>query len=106
MDLSGFRVVEVNGLKVYISDMSGTRVQVIDWYNENDEIIQRDYFYVVNEDFAVTKVTEKVITGESSYSMGTDLTPMITKLLQGVQAIPKAQETDEWEKVCGGELPR
>lgn len=64
MDLSGFRVVEVNGLKVYISDMSGTRVQVIDWYNENDEIIQRDYFYVVNEDFAVTKVTESVTENE------------------------------------------
>jgi hypothetical protein len=77
--------------------------------DEEEDKIKKSIFYATTQftdaipvlGNAVTKVTEKVITGESFYSMGTDLTPMITKFMQGVQAIPKAKETGEWEKVCG-----
>jgi hypothetical protein len=77
--------------------------------DEEEDKIKKSIFYATTQftdaipvlGSAATKVTEKVITGESSYSMGTDLTPMITKFMQGVQAIPNAQETGEWEKVCG-----
>lgn len=61
LDLSGFDVYEVNGLDVYVSYISGiTRVQIIDWYNANNEIIQRDYYYSVGDDYCVTQVAEAV----------------------------------------------
>ncbi|MBP1575623.1 MAG: hypothetical protein J6C34_08445 [Oscillospiraceae bacterium] len=61
LDLSGFEVIEINGLKIYVSTVSGTtRVQIIDWYNANDEIIQRDYYYSIGDDYCISKVVDAV----------------------------------------------
>ena len=85
------------------------------WFDDDDDEldkIKKSIFYATTQftdavpvlGSSLTKLSEKLITGESGYSMGTDLTPMVTKFMQGIQAIPKAKESGEWEdwqKVCG-----
>lgn len=85
------------------------------WFDDDDadlDKIKKSIFYATTQftdavpvlGSSLTKLSEKLITGESGYSMGTDLTPMVTKFMQGIQAIPKARESGDWEdwqKVCG-----
>ena len=61
IDLSGFEPVPVNGLNVWVSTISGiTRVLIIDWYDENDKIIQRDYLYTRGDDYCWSETASSV----------------------------------------------
>ena len=105
MDLSGMEAFEIEGISVWVGLISGsTRTQIIDWYDANGNVMQRDYYYAYNDDVSIEETAE---AEENISSKVEKVTPIGEDWFLTCNHYPQSGRNDAYyfELEAGGDVP-